>query len=117
MNVASGIGFPCASCTMIGHWGCTIWGLPDRLVDGGIGDVRGGLEVLVPVCVVDAEVVDAGGLEGDGLVLGGVGQPELRLKIRQPEHLAAAASTYDELWLHMRKSNIASQKAAAHAGF
>jgi RimJ/RimL family protein N-acetyltransferase len=31
--------------------------------------------------------------------------------------LAAEASTYDEIWLHMRKSNIASRKAAEYAGF
>jgi hypothetical protein len=31
--------------------------------------------------------------------------------------LAAEASGYDEIWLHMRKSNIASRKAPEHAGF
>jgi len=31
--------------------------------------------------------------------------------------LAADASGYSEIWLHMRRSNIASRKAAEHAGF
>lgn len=31
--------------------------------------------------------------------------------------LAAEASGYDEIWLHMRKSNIVSRRAAEHAGF
>jgi hypothetical protein len=31
--------------------------------------------------------------------------------------LAVEASGYDEIWLHMRKSNIASRNAAEHAGF
>lgn len=31
--------------------------------------------------------------------------------------LAAEASEHDEIWLHMRRSNIASRKAAEHAGF
>lgn len=31
--------------------------------------------------------------------------------------LAAEASGYEEVWLHMRKSNIASRKSAEHAGF
>ena len=43
-----------------------------RPVDGGVGDVRGGAQVLVAVRLVDAQVVDAGGLERDARVLGGV---------------------------------------------
>jgi hypothetical protein len=31
--------------------------------------------------------------------------------------LAAEVSEHDEIWLHMRRSNIASRKAAEHAGF
>ncbi|HEV2891155.1 MAG TPA: GNAT family N-acetyltransferase [Frankiaceae bacterium] len=36
---------------------------------------------------------------------------------REAYRLAAEASGHDELWLHMRKSNIASRRAAEHAGF
>lgn len=36
---------------------------------------------------------------------------------RQAYRLAAEASGHDELWLHMRKSNVASRRAAEHAGF
>ena len=43
-----------------------------RPVDRGVADVGRGAQVLVPVGLVDAQVVDAGGLEGDARVLGGV---------------------------------------------
>ena len=36
---------------------------------------------------------------------------------RRAYHLAAEASEHDEIWLHMRRSNIASRKAAEHAGY
>lgn len=36
---------------------------------------------------------------------------------RRAYRLAAEASKHDEIWLHMRRSNIASRKAAEHAGF
>jgi hypothetical protein len=36
---------------------------------------------------------------------------------RRAYRLAAEASEHDEVWLHMRRSNIASRKAAEHAGF
>ena len=48
-----------------------------RPVDRGVGDVGRGAQVLVAVRFVDEQVVDAGGLEGDAGVLGGV---ELRLE-------------------------------------
>ena len=38
-------------------------------VDRGVGDVGGGAQVLVAVGLVDEQVVDAGGLEGDAGVL------------------------------------------------
>ena len=47
-------------------------GGPHRPVDRGVGDVGGGAQVLIPVRLVDAQVVDAGGLEGDAGVLGRV---------------------------------------------
>jgi RimJ/RimL family protein N-acetyltransferase len=36
---------------------------------------------------------------------------------RRAYRLAAEASEHDEIWLHMRRSNIASRKAAEHAGY
>jgi hypothetical protein len=45
---------------------------PPGPVDRGVGDVGRGAQVLVPVGLVDEEVVDAGGLEGDARVPGRV---------------------------------------------
>jgi hypothetical protein len=56
-------------------------GGPHGPVDGGVGDVGRGVQVLVPVRLVDAEVVHPGRLERDARVLGGVqpgAQPFLR---------------------------------------
>jgi Acetyltransferase (GNAT) family len=36
---------------------------------------------------------------------------------RRAYRLAAEASEHEEIWLHMRRSNIASRKAAEHAGY
>lgn len=36
---------------------------------------------------------------------------------RRAYRMAAEASGHDEVWLHMRRSNTASRKAAEHAGF
>ena len=47
-------------------------GGPHGPVDRRVGDVRGGVQVLVPVRLVDAQVVDPGCLERDARVLGGV---------------------------------------------
>ena len=47
-------------------------GGPHGPVDRGVADVGGGAQVLVPVGLVDAQVVDPGGLEGDARVLGRV---------------------------------------------
>ena len=47
-------------------------GGPHRPVDRGVGDVGRGAQVLVAVRLVDAQVVDAGRLEGDARVLGRV---------------------------------------------
>ena len=47
-------------------------GCPHRPVDRRVADVGGGAEVLVPVGLIDAQVVDTGGLERDARIFDGV---------------------------------------------